>query len=266
MRFRRLLFHTIFACSSLLAIAGVFAYPWHGLSYVERWREARTGRIIRSARTQEKLIALTFDDGPDPRYTGHVLDILRRRRIKATFFVCGEMLRQNPALGRRIVLDGHAIGNHTESHPHMEELREPAARQEIDLCGRDIESITGVRTSLFRPPRGLWNANSFEDVRRNGYSVILWSLAFDRQAIKDSRILRERVVRLAKPGDIILMHDGSSDPKGDLRRPTLRELDGVITGLERRGFHFTTVPNLLHISGVRAAATKGTAKLPARIL
>lgn len=246
---RKSLFITIFSVALLLAIAGVCAYPWHGLSYLERWRENRTGRIYRSARTFEKVVALTFDDGPDPRYTGRVLDILRQHNVKATFFVCGEMLAKNPALGRRIVAEGHAIGNHTETHAHLERLKNPAAQREVADCGREIEAITGVHPFLFRPPRGLWNAVTFDDARRAGYSVILWSLAFDRQAVRDSSILRNRIVRLAKPGDIILMHDGCIDPRADIRRPTLRELDAIIVGLKQRGFRFAVVPELLRIKG-----------------
>jgi peptidoglycan-N-acetylglucosamine deacetylase len=196
-------------------------------------------------------------------YTGKVLDILRKQQVKATFFVCGGMLKKAPALGRRIVAEGHAIGNHTETHPHMELLGNPLARREIDNCSTAIETITGVRTTLFRPPRGLWNAASFEDARREGYEVILWSLAFDRQAEKDSSVLRDRVVRLAKPGDIILMHDGSVDPRADIRRPTVRELNAVITGLRRRGFRFATVPDLIQSQDSRA--TRPGAALARRI-
>jgi peptidoglycan/xylan/chitin deacetylase (PgdA/CDA1 family) len=252
MSIRKALLNIIFSMSLLLALAGVFAYPWHGLSYLEKWRELRTGRIYHSARTSQKVVALTFDDGPDPRYTGTVLNILHRHHVKATFFLCGKMIRRYPQLARRIVAEGHVIGNHTETHPHLENLSATAARREMDSCENDIESVTGERTFLFRPPRGLWNRASFEDARKHGYSVILWSLAFDRQAVKDSHRLRDRVVRLAGPGDIILMHDGSAS-RADERAPTIRELDGILTGLECRGFRFATVPDLLHLPGLRPA-------------
>lgn len=251
MSVRKSLFITFFCVASLLFIGSVCAYPWHGLSCFERWREMRSGRIYYSAHIKSRLLALTFDDGPDPRYTGTVLDILRKHRVKATFFLCGKMLEQHPELGRRIVAEGHVVGNHTETHPHLEDECSLTARRELDDCEREIEAVTGERTYLFRPPRGLWNAAAFDDARRHGYSVILWSLAFDRQAIKDSALLRMRVVRLAKPGDIILMHDGCTDPRADIRRPTLRELDGILTDLEKRGFTFATVPDILHIRGDR---------------
>ncbi len=245
---RKPVFISIFCLASMLLLAGVFAYPWSGMSYIERWREMHSGRIYYSAKTRDKVVALTFDDGPDPRYTGRVLDILKKNKIHATFFVCGKMLEANPELGRRIVADGHVLGNHTETHPHLETMGNPSARLELQRCEDRIESITGRRTYLFRPPRGLWNRAVFDDARRAGYSIILWSLAFERQAVKDSSILGRRVVRLAKPGDIILIHDGSVS-KFDERAPTLRELAGIIEGLQKRGYRFTTVPELLKIRG-----------------
>jgi chitin deacetylase len=263
MSIRKSLFLTFFCVASLLVIGGVFAYPWHGLSPFERWREMRSGRIYYSAHTNKRVVALTFDDGPDPRYTGTVLRILRKHHVKATFFLCGAMLEKRPDLGKRIVAEGHVIGNHTETHPHLESMAVSSTRHELDDCEQEIEAVTGERTYLFRPPRGLWNAAAFDDARRHGYSVILWSLAFDRQAVKDSSLLRKRVVRLAKPGDIILMHDGCTDPRADIRRPTLRELDGILTDLEKRGFRFVTVPALLHIRGDRPVGPPSTPINPA---
>jgi peptidoglycan/xylan/chitin deacetylase (PgdA/CDA1 family) len=248
---RKPVFILMLCLASMLLLAGVFAYPWSGMSYIEHWREMRSGRIYYSAKTKDKVVALTFDDGPDPRYTGQVLNILKEHKVRATFFVCGKMLKANPELAKRILAEGHALGNHTDTHPHLERMGNPGARLELETCESQIEAITGQRTYMFRPPRGLWNSAVFDDARRSGYSIILWSLAFDRQAVKDSSVLRRRVVRLAKAGDIILMHDGSTDPQADIRKPTVRELDAMITGLEQRGFSFSTVPDLLHIRGNR---------------
>src|SRR5512142_1951002 len=108
---------TLFLAASLLALAGVYAFPWHGLTVYERWREMRSGRVFNNANMRRRVVALTFDDGPDPRYTPEVLDILKRESVRATFFVCGNMLEAHPELGRRIVAEGHVLGNHTETHP-----------------------------------------------------------------------------------------------------------------------------------------------------
>lgn len=233
---------------ALAAVIGVCAYPVHGLRLWEWWREERSGRIFTHAQTRRKVVALTFDDGPDPRYTPAVLRILRDEGVHATFFVCGTSVRKHPELLRAIVRDGHVVGNHTDTHPHLELEGPRQIRSEIEGCEREIEAVSGERTHLFRPPRGLWNRAAFSLARRDGYDIILWNLAFDREAIHSAAALRRRVVRKAAPGDIILMHDGAFSPR-DIRRATVRELRGVLRDLKRRGFTFATVPQLLHIAG-----------------
>ena len=233
---------------SLSAVEAVRAYPIHGLSLWEWWREERSGRIYSHASTRRKIVALTFDDGPDPRYTPAVLQILKSEGVHATFFVCGDMVRSHPELLRAIVRDGHVVGNHTDTHPHLELEKVPQIRREIEGCEQEIERVTGERSHLFRPPRGLWNHAAFSTVRKDGYRIILWSLAFDREAVHSSAALRRRVVRRAEPGDIILLHDGAHTCR-DIRRATVRELRGVIRGLKHRGFVFATVPQLLRVAG-----------------
>jgi len=242
----------------LSVVGGVFAYPWHVLTFYERWREKRTGCIYYSGNTDKKLLALTFDDGPDPRYTPEVLHILRKHHIHATFFVIGNMLAAHPSLGRQEVLEGNVVGNHSQTRAHLEGDQNPQANNELSQCEAGIEKYTGDRTYLFRPPRGLWNRSVFNDARSDGYRVILWSLAFDREAIRSSGALRKRVVRLAKPGDIILLHDGAKGPRTS-RAAMVRELDATISGLEKRGFRFVTVPEMLKIDGdkpIKPAASR----------
>src|SRR5258708_10476387 len=139
-------------------LIGVYALPKNGLTPYERWKELRSGSIYRSGSRSTKTIALTFDDGPDPRYTPAVLDILKAQGVKATFFVCGNMLERHPELGERIIAEGHGIGNHSMTHAHLERLRNSAGRHEIFYCEHQIERLLGTRTHPFRPPRGLLNA------------------------------------------------------------------------------------------------------------
>src|ERR1051325_916441 len=103
---------TLFALFAVAIVAG-YAVPWHGMSAFERWREMRSGIILSHGGATKRVLALTFDDGPHPRYTPKVLDILKSEGVKATFFLCGQNIARYPELARRIVEDGHAIGNHT---------------------------------------------------------------------------------------------------------------------------------------------------------
>ena len=236
---------TFFLCLTLLfGLGAVLAVPWNGLSYFQLWRDVRSGNVVYSGDTSRKSVALTFDDGPDPRYTPQVLNILKKRHIKATFFVCGDMVKKHPELLKRIVREGHAIGNHTDTHPHLETRTLVEVGKEIDDCQTEILKVTGVKSNLFRCPRGFLNGKIVHSAIVRGYKVIQWSLAFDRSAIKDSRKLRNRVVDAARPGDFILMHDGSNTSSIQ-RTPTIRELDSLVLGLSNRGFTFDTVPGLL---------------------
>lgn len=234
---------------TLFAIGEVCAHPFEGRSLYERWQEDRSGHVLYHGSAARRVVSLTFDDGPDPRYTPQILDILKAQHIRATFFVCGKRLAEYPDLGKRIVAEGHLIGNHTDTHTSI--LGEPpsAARREIDLCDARIEQITGVRSHLFRPPKGLWNAAAYRSALSSGHTLVLWSLAFDRVAMRSSLGRQgRRVVRLARPGDIILLHDGSLS-RSDERRTTVRELPDLIAGLRRRGFGFVTVTEMLRIAG-----------------
>jgi peptidoglycan/xylan/chitin deacetylase (PgdA/CDA1 family) len=234
--------------AAFLAIGEVLAHPFEGRSLYERWREDRSGKVLYRGPSTRRVVSLTFDDGPDPRYTPRILDILKAEHIHATFFVVGQRLAAHPELGRRIVSEGHLIGNHTDSHTSI--LRESArkAREEIDACDSRIEQITGLRTHLFRPPKGLWDEAGYRSALSSGHTLVLWSLAFDRSALRMPGRQGQRVVRLASPGDIVLMHDGSASTR-DERAATVRELPAVIAGLRKRGFGFVSVTEMLRIAG-----------------
>src|SRR6185369_12655771 len=98
------------------AVAGSVSVHWNGLTLYERWSELRSGVIFVRGASDRKIVALTFDDGPDPRYTPRILDILKQHNVPATFFLCGKSVRLNPNLARRIASEGHTVGNHTFSH------------------------------------------------------------------------------------------------------------------------------------------------------
>src|SRR5579862_2135382 len=143
---RHLHFTTIAAILVTLAVVTcgvVLAYPWNGLSLLDKWSEMRTGTIYYHGSDAAPEVALTFDDGPDPRYTPHVLDVLKRQHVHATFFLIGGMLAKHPELGRRIADEGNVIGNHTQTHPHLEAEGSAAVCRELDQCEQDIGRATG---------------------------------------------------------------------------------------------------------------------------
>ncbi|MEG3894740.1 MULTISPECIES: polysaccharide deacetylase family protein [unclassified Microcoleus] len=200
------------------------------------------GTAIRQAKldSQHKAIALTFDDGPWPTTTIQILDILKKNNIKATFFWVGRYLQTYPELGKQVAAAGHAIGNHTWNHQYIKYNEDGAAR-EIDRTSSLIEELTGVKTSIFRPPGGIVNNGLAAYAQKKNYAVVLWSAdSLDWRTPTES--LMDNVMKQANSGGIVLMHDG-----GGNRSRTVEALPDIIARLRKEGYIFVTVPELLQM-------------------
>nr|WP_228057363.1 polysaccharide deacetylase family protein [Tychonema sp. LEGE 07203] len=200
------------------------------------------GATIRQAKldSRHKAIALTFDDGPWPTTTTQILDILKKNNIKATFFWVGRYLHTYPELGKQVVAAGHAIGNHTWNHQYIKYNEDGAAR-EIDRTSSLITELTGVKTSLFRPPGGILNNGLAAYAQKKNYTVVMWSAdSLDWRSATQS--LMDNVLRQASSGGIVLMHDG-----GGNRAKTVQALPNIIARLRKEGYKFVTVPELLEM-------------------
>jgi len=194
----------------------------------------------------ENKIALTFDDGPDPRFTPEILDVLNQYQVPATFFLLGARAEANPDLTLRIANEGHVIGNHTFWHPDLvEEGEVDVLVREVERTELALEALINYRTTLFRPPYGFLYEELVEELDRLDYSVIGWSVdAFDWQEISPQEII-DNVQSMIHPGAIILMHDGT-DAEGD-QTETIEALRQLIPELQEQGYEFVTVPELLNI-------------------
>lgn len=187
----------------------------------------------------EKAIALTFDDGPGPYNTLEVLDILRENKIKATFFWVGQAVHDYPQIAKKVVADGHAIGNHTWHHQYRH-LDRATAVHEIDDTAEVIYKTTGVTTALFRPPGGLLNNGVADYAKEKKYAVVMWSVdPMDYRPLKAQQLVNN-VIRKAQPGTMVLMHDG-----GGNHPETVKALPQIISKLKDLGYRFVTVPELL---------------------
>jgi peptidoglycan-N-acetylglucosamine deacetylase len=198
------------------------------------------GTTLRHARldSQQKAIALTFDDGPWPKTTEQILDILKKNNIKATFFWVGRYLQTYPELGKKVAQAGHAIGNHTWNHHYYHHNHRVAAR-EIDRTTSLIQEVTGVKTLMFRPPGGILTNGLVNYAQKNNYATIMWSAdSLDWRSNTPS--LMDNVMRQANSGGIVLMHDGGGD-----RSRTVEALPKIIARLRKEGYEFVTVPELL---------------------
>ncbi|MEH2449196.1 MAG: polysaccharide deacetylase family protein [Nostoc sp.] len=201
------------------------------------------GAIVESAKLtpEQKVIALTFDDGPWPESTAQVLDILKKNQIKGTFFLIGQNVKNNPGLVKREIAEGHVIGNHTWHHWYQF-FNPQAAAYEINHTADLIYQVTGIKTNLFRPPGGIMHNGVAAYARNSKYAIILWSsdsVDYSRPAVPK---LINNVFRKAKPGGIVLMHDG-----GGNRSKTVQALPEIIANFRKQGYSFVTIPELLEM-------------------
>lgn len=177
-------------------------------------------------------VALTFDDGPSPTFTPQILDILKRMRVKGTFFVVGTMVENFPAVFRRVIREGHAIANHTYAHPiggSFADRPRAEIRAEMDRMQRLLRSF-GVDSVGFRPPGGSWSDFIRDEAEKRGMRTILWAVDSHDWMGPTARALVRRVLDDARPGAIILLHDGGGD-----RSATVEALPAIIRGLRARG-------------------------------
>ena len=199
--------------------------------------------IYRCISTTEKVIALTFDDGPHPRLTAEILDLLAAYDAKATFFVVGKNLEYYGDLTARAAREGHEIGNHTYTHPKVSGLCDAELVDEIVRTDALIKKKTGVRCRLLRPPGGAEAKKLSRIASEYDLSVILWSIdTRDWAGVSTAEIVKT-VVQEATPGAVILFHD-----YGGREVYTLDALKEILPRLSAAGFRFVTVSELLSYS------------------
>lgn len=188
---------------------------------------------------KDKRIALTFDDGPTP-FTMHVLDLLKQYNAKATFFCIGKQVEQYPHILKRILSEGHSIGNHTQTHTQkMGFLSTKEVLNEILLAEQTIETQAGFKPNLFRPPFGVTNPNIAKAIKQTDYSVIGWNIrSLDTVIEKEDRIF-ERVKNKIKPGSIILFHDTS--------KKSVTALESVLKHLQHQEYALVAIEELLNL-------------------
>lgn len=202
--------------------------------------------VVLQGPATERKIALTFDDGPDPRFTEQVLDILAEYNVPATFFVMGSRAIAYPEIVQRMIADGHIVGNHTYFHPNLVKEADLATlEREVMRTEDTLNEIIGYRTKLFRAPYGFLYNELVEKLAELNYSIIVWSVdSLDWQEDPPATIAAN-VVNNVHPGAIILMHDGG-DWDAD-RTNTIQSLRQIIPTLKEQGYQFVTVPELLTI-------------------
>jgi peptidoglycan/xylan/chitin deacetylase (PgdA/CDA1 family) len=208
-----------------------------------------------SVKVDGPYIAMTFDDGPSPETTPRLLDILKQRNIKATFFMIGQNAERNPAIVKRILAEGHEIGNHSWTHPQLSKLSDDRVTEEINKTQNAIKDASGYTPVLMRPPYGAITARQKDWIEKQfGLSVIIWSVdPFDWKR-PGASVIEERILAGARPGAIVLSHD--------IHKQTVDAMPATLDALAAKGFKFVTVSQLIAMNKPKSSATPSPQSRP----
>ena len=196
--------------------------------------------VLCSADTTEKLIAISFDDGPAEQYTPQVLQVLKEQKVAAAFFCIGKRIVENEVLFRTVHEQGHIIGNHSYSHgPLFDMLPYKRMLKDVQMTDVAVRQLIGLQPKLFRPPYGVTTPAMKKVMEKGGYTAIGWNIrSLDTIAVNDEKLL-DRLIRLLRPGAVILLHD--------TQKTTLSVLPRFIQAARNEGYEFVRLDKLLKV-------------------
>jgi len=200
--------------------------------------------ILRMGKGPAKRVALTFDDGPDRLYTPTVLDILREKGVRATFFLIGKRVQEDPQTVKRIADEGHLIGNHTYSHAQLKQSG-PAVQQELSQMEATLKPLGLSGNGLFRPAYGAANPSLIVQVSDLGYKIAMWSVdSLDWQGLSSAEV-RRNVESYVSPGSVVLQH--SAGGPGEDLSGSVAALPDIIDNLRAKGYQFVTLAEMFNL-------------------
>lgn len=246
----------------LAAAVGGGAVAAAGVSYAEtaatrqrafaapRQRRMPTStRLLWRARTSQRVAALTFDDGPEPRFTAPLLDVLEQEQVRATFFVCGSQAARHPELVRRQVDHGHEVGNHTWSHADLAMLGHDETRRELTRTAEVVTTLTGSAPRVLRPPWGRISGTAMQVAAEMSTDVMVWDVRLlDRERDEAGNV--DHVLEHLAPGMVLLGHDAGAAT----RAIGLAAIPEIIRQAKERGFRFVTASEMLELDETVAAS------------
>lgn len=247
------------ALRSVLAAAAAAVLGFSAYEIAENPANQLFGRTVVSGPANERVVALTYDDGPNPPYTTRILDVLDGEHVHATFFLVGQAAAAYPGIVRREVRDGDAVGNHTWSHEHLIVMNGAQVRESLLRTDAAIYKAASIHTRIMRPPFGMRDWLVLDQARRMGYTPVMWSvpLAHDWDN-PPPQIIANRIVRYVHDGSIIVLHDGNRgqlcskqhlSPRVCDRNNDIEATRLIVRELKREGYRFVTVPQLMAMRG-----------------
>jgi len=203
------------------------------------------GRTFTGLPRGAKQIALTYDDGPNDPHTQHLLDVLAKHKVHATFFLVGRYAHQRPDIVRAVFAAGHVIGNHTFSHPLLSLKSAVDVRKELTDCRAALQDAVGEHSNLFRPPFGGRRPAVLRIVRELGLKPVMWNVTGYDWNAPPAEAIEQKITKQVRGGDVILLHDGGHKQMGADRSQTVIATDHLITRYKSEGYEFVTIPRMM---------------------
>lgn len=214
------------------------------LLHVEPVQRYLRGVVLCSVPQRERCLALTFDDGPNPRNTPRLLDLLARKGVPATFFVVGRRLAAHTEIARRAHHEGHQIESHGQWHVPLPLIPAGILRSQLRQSANAIERCTGRRPRYFRPPMGWFSHRCLRILEEEGFQPVIGNIHPEDSRRPRPTVLVERIRERLAPGSIVILHDGGWR-RGVDRTPTLEAVAGLIDELRDEGWTFLTLAGLV---------------------
>jgi peptidoglycan/xylan/chitin deacetylase (PgdA/CDA1 family) len=227
--------------ASAVSVAAAVAGGYQSMAPTGQWY----GKTFTGLPRGSRQMALTYDDGPNDAQTLRLLEVLAKRGAHATFFLIGRYVKERPDMVREIVQAGHAVGNHTFTHPLLTFQNKTKIRRELEQCRSALEDATGQTSNLFRPPFGGRRPAVLRIARELGFETIMWNVTgYDWDAPPAAEI-ENKVIRQIRGGDVILLHDGGHKQIGADRSQTVIATDRLIARYANEGYEFLTIPQIM---------------------
>jgi peptidoglycan/xylan/chitin deacetylase (PgdA/CDA1 family) len=221
--------------------AAVTAAGYQSMAPTGQWY----GRTFTGLPSGNKLIALTYDDGPNDPHTLRLLDVLAKHDVRATFFLIGRYVHERPEIVQQIVQAGHVVGNHTFTHPLLTFKSAGEIREELANCRDTLQGAIGEHSNLFRPPFGGRRPAVLSTARELGLEPVMWNVTGYDWSAPPAAAIELNVAKQIRGGDIILLHDGGHKLMGADRWQTVLATDHLIKRYKSQEYEFVTVPEMM---------------------
>jgi peptidoglycan/xylan/chitin deacetylase (PgdA/CDA1 family) len=232
------------ALLGLAAAAAASAAGYQSMSPTGQWY----GQTLTGGRRGSKQIALTFDDGPNDPHTLRLLDVLAKYDFRATFFMIGRYVRERPDIARAVAQAGHAIGNHTFTHPLLIFKSVEETRKQLIDCRQALTDAVGQHSTLFRPPFGGRRPATLNVARELGLQTVMWNVTGYDWNAPPAKVIEEKVARQVRGGDVVLLHDGGHRAMGADRAQTVVATENLIRRYKDSGRNLVTVEKILDVN------------------